>query len=98
MSFFGFKGCTVQSPFGSYPKLSNMHTVLLLDTAALHTVYMYINVEEFCFSLHTFTQHAEYFQIKVFKINVKKIVVWKQRTHYRLENWSLCFIETLHKQ
>ena len=28
----------------------------------------------------------------------KKDCLWKQRTHYRLENGSLGFIETLHKQ
>ena len=28
----------------------------------------------------------------------QKSCLWKQRTHYRLENGSLGFIETLHKQ
>ena len=28
----------------------------------------------------------------------KKDCLWKQRTHYRLENGSLDFTETLHKQ
>ena len=28
----------------------------------------------------------------------QKDCLWKQRTHYRLENGSLGFIETLHKQ
>ena len=32
------------------------------------------------------------------KINVKKDCLLKQRTHYRLENGSLGFIVTLHKQ
>ena len=33
-----------------------------------------------------------------YKLNVKKDCLWKQRTHYWLENGSLGFTETLHKQ
>ena len=40
-----------------------------------------------------------YFQEAIYKYNKRqKDCLWKQRTHYGLENESLGFIETLHKQ
>ena len=37
--------------------------------------------------------------LESYSINKRqKDCLWKQRTHYRLENGSLSFIETLHKQ